>query len=125
MAAQEGALYGGKIWQPSALVLYMAHVNPGLPEGFRVHWYDIIWKTPWLADRNHLSKDEFDRFYQEPGPEVSSEIELATEDVYRRHLEEAAIKLVEPRTLRGRSFQRMRNRRTGLTNSERDQTGPR
>ena len=59
----------------------MAHVNPGLLEGHRVHWHEIVGKTPWLATQNHLSKDEFQHFYQEPSPEVSSELELAMEDV--------------------------------------------
>ena len=47
MAAQEGALYGGKTRWPSALVLYiMEHVNPGLPEGFQVEWLSIVGSTP-------------------------------------------------------------------------------
>ena len=34
MIALEGALFGGRTRQPSALVLYiMEHVNPGLPGG--------------------------------------------------------------------------------------------
>ena len=39
MIAREGPLFGRKTHQPSALILYiMEHVNPGLPEGFRVEW---------------------------------------------------------------------------------------
>ena len=54
MAAQEGTLYGGKTRRPSALVLYiMEHVNPGLPELYRVQWHNIVGKTPWLATQNH------------------------------------------------------------------------
>ena len=50
MAAQEGTLYGGKTWRPSALILYiMEHVNPGLPEHYQVQWHNIVGKTPWLA----------------------------------------------------------------------------
>ena len=50
MAAGEGALYSGKTRKPSALVLYiMEHVNPGLPEPYRVHWHNIVGKTLWLA----------------------------------------------------------------------------
>ena len=37
MVAWEGALFGGRTYQPSALVHYiMEHVNPGLLEGFQV-----------------------------------------------------------------------------------------
>ena len=40
--------------------------------------------------QDHLSEEELCHFYQEPGPEVSSELELATEDVYRWGVEDAA-----------------------------------
>ena len=91
MAAREGALYGGRTWRPSALILYiMEHVNPGLPEHYRVQWPNIVAKTPWLTARNHLSKDEFHRFYQEPGPDTPLELEQATEDVYRQQVEDEA-----------------------------------
>ena len=63
MAACEGALYSGKTHRPSAFVLYiMVHVNPGLPEHYRVEWFNIVGKTPWLAARDHLSPDEFHHF---------------------------------------------------------------
>ena len=68
----------------------MEHVNRGLPEPYRVHWHNIVRTMPWLAAQEHLSKEELDRFYQEPGPEISSELEKATEDVYRRAVENAA-----------------------------------
>ena len=85
MAAREGALYSGKTRKPSALVLYiMEHVNPGLPEPYRVHWHNIVGKTPWLAFRETLNGEELQRFYQEPEPEDPSELEKATGDVYRR-----------------------------------------
>ena len=91
MAAQEGALYGRRTWQPSALIFYiMEHVNPGLPEQYRVQWPNIVGKTPWLTARNHLSKDEFRWFYQEPGPDTPSELEQATEDVYHWQVEDEA-----------------------------------
>ena len=91
MATREGALYGGKTCKPSALVLYiMEHVNPGLPEPYRVHWHNIVGKTPWLAFRDHLSGEELERFYQEPGLEDPSELEKATEDMYRQAVEDVA-----------------------------------
>ena len=91
MAAREGALYGGKTRRPSALVLYiMAHVNPGLPEHYRVEWHNIVGKTPWLATQNHLSQDEFHHFYREPGLDIPSELELAMGDAYHRSVEDAA-----------------------------------
>ena len=91
MAAREGALYGGKTHRPSALVLYiMEHVNPGLPEPYRVHWHNIVGKTPWMAFWEHLDREELQRFYQEPAPDNPSELEKATEDVYRRAVEDAA-----------------------------------
>ena len=91
MAAREGALYSGKTLKPSTLVLYiMEHVNPGLPGPYRVHWPNIVGKTPWLAFQDHLSGDELKQFYQEPGLDDSSELEQATEDVCRRTDEDAA-----------------------------------
>ena len=93
MAAHEGALYGGRTWQPSALILYiMECVNPGLPEDYRVHWPNIVGKTPWLAAQDHMSQDELHRFSQEPGLDTLSELEQATEDVYHRQVEEEAQK---------------------------------
>ena len=91
MATQEGALYGGKTRKPSALVLYiMEHVNPGLLEPYRVHWHNIVGKTPWLAFRETLNGEELQWFYQELEPEDPSEVEKATKDVYRRAVEDAA-----------------------------------
>ena len=92
MAAREGALYSGRTWRPSALILYiMEHVNPGLPEHYWVQWPNIVGKTPWLAAWNHLSKDEFRCwFYQEPGLDTPSELEQATEDIYRWQVEDEA-----------------------------------
>ena len=91
MANWEGALYGGKTQRPSALILdIMEHINPGLPEPYRVQWHNIVRKTPWLAAQDHLNREELDRFYHEPGPEISSELEQATEDVYCRPVEDAA-----------------------------------
>ena len=90
MAACEGALYGRKTHQPSALVLYiMAHVNLGLPEHYRVQWSNIVGKTPWLTAWDHLSPDEFCRFYQVPGPDNLSELEQVTEDIYRWQAKDA------------------------------------
>ena len=91
MATREGALYGGKTHKSSALVLYiMEHVNPGLPEPYWVHWHNIVGKTPWLAFREHLNREELQRFYQEPELDDPSELEKATKDVYRRVVEDAA-----------------------------------
>ena len=91
MAAQEGALYGGKTWWPSALVLYiMVHVNPGLPEHYWVQWHNIVGKMPWLAAWNHLSQDELHCFYQELDLDTPLELEWVTEDVYHRQVEDAA-----------------------------------
>ena len=91
MAAREGVLYGGKTRKPSALVLYiMEHVNPGLPEPYRVHWHNIVGKTLWLAFQEHLNGEELQRFYQEPEPDDPLELEKATEDVYCQAVEDAA-----------------------------------
>ena len=91
MAAWEGALYDWKTCKPSALVLYiMEHVNPGLPEPYRVHWHNIVGKTLWLAFWEHLNGEELQRFYQELEPDDPSELEKATEDVYRWVVEDVA-----------------------------------
>ena len=74
-----------------SLILYiMEHVNPGPPEHYMVQWHNIVGKIPWLAAWNHLSQDELCQFYQEPGPDIPSEFEQATEDVYHWQVEDAA-----------------------------------
>ena len=83
MATQEGALYGGRVRQPSALVLYiMERVNPGLPEHFRVEWPSIVGSTPWLAARDHMTLEDKDRFNNEPLSDVATDLEVAMEEVY-------------------------------------------
>ena len=90
MAAQEGALYGGKTCWPSALVLYiMGHVNPGLPEHFWVEWLSIVGSTPWLIARNHMSREELNQFYSEPLPTVVSDLEVAMEEVYDQECQDS------------------------------------
>ena len=69
----------------------MNWVNPGLPKHFWVEWMSIVGSTPWLAAWEHLSEVDMQRFYDEPALEVSSELELATEDVWHRTLEDAAL----------------------------------
>ena len=90
MTAQEGALYGRKTCQPSALVLYiMEHANPGLPKGFRVEWPSIVRSTPWLIARNHMSQEELDRFYSEPPSTVVSDLEVAMEEVHDKECQDS------------------------------------
>ena len=83
MAAREGALYGGRVCQPSALVLYiMECVNFGLPEHFRVEWPSIVGSTPWLAARDHMTPENKDRFNNEPLSDLAMDLEVATEEVH-------------------------------------------
>ena len=97
MVAQEGALYGGKTRQPSALVLYiMEHVNPGLPEGFRVECLSIVGSTPWLISWNHMSQEELDRFYSEPPPTVPSDLEVAMEEVHNKECQDSTRRTDQP-----------------------------
>ena len=90
MAAQEGALYSRRTHQPSTLVLYiMEHVNPGLPEHFRVEWPSIVGSTPWLIAWSHMNQEELDQFYSEPLPTVVSDLEVAMEEVYDRDCQDS------------------------------------
>ena len=83
IAAREGALYGGRVHWPSALVLYiMERVNPGLLEHFRVEWPSIVGSTPWLAARDHMTPENKDRFNNKPLSDVATDLEVATEEVY-------------------------------------------
>ena len=83
MATWEGALYGGSVHRPSALVLYiMERVNPGLPEHLRVEWLSIVGSTPWLAARDHMTLENKDRFNNEPLSDLATDLEVATEEVY-------------------------------------------
>ena len=91
MATQEGALYGGRVRRPSALVLYiMERVNPGLLEHFWVEWPSIVGSTPWLAARDHMTPEDKDRFNNEPLSDMATDLEVATEEVYERHIWERA-----------------------------------
>ena len=97
MVAWEGALFSGRTRQPSALVLYiMEHVNPGLPEGFRVEWPSIVGSTPWLISRNHMSQEELDRFYSEPLLTVPSDLEVAMEEVNDKGCRESTQRTDQP-----------------------------
>ena len=83
MVTREGALYGGRVCRPSALVLYiMERVNPGLPENFRVEWPSIMGSTPWLAARDHMTPEDKDRFNNEALSDLAMDLEVATEEVY-------------------------------------------
>ena len=91
MATQEGALYGGRIHQPSALVLYiMERVNPGLPEHSEIEWPSIVGSTPWLAARDHMTPEDKDRFNTEPSSDMATDLEVATEEVHERQVRERA-----------------------------------
>ena len=91
MAARQGALYSRKTRWPSALVLYiMDHVNPGLPEHFRVEWPSIVRSTPWLIAQSHMIQEELDQFYSEPPLTVVSDLEVATDEVYDQECQDSA-----------------------------------
>ena len=97
MVAREGALFGRKTRQPSALVLYiMEHVNLGLKEGFRVEWPSIVGSTPWLISWNDMSQEELDRFYSEPPPTVPSDLEVAMEEVHDKGCWESTQRTDQP-----------------------------
>ena len=53
-------------------------------------WASIVGVTPWLAAREHLTPEELQWFYDEPGSQVPSELELIMEDVWHHTTEEAA-----------------------------------
>ena len=91
MAAREGALYGGRVRRPSALVLYiMERVNPGLPKDFWVEWPSIVGSTPWLAARDHMTPEDKDRFNNEALSDLAMDLEVATEEVYECNVRERA-----------------------------------
>ena len=99
MAAQESALYGRKVHRPSALVLYITEcVNPGLPEHFRVEWPSIMGSTPWLAAWDHMTPEDKDRFNDEPLSDVATDLEVAMEEVYERHIRERAQRVAADQT---------------------------
>ena len=83
MAAREGALYGGRIHRPSALVQYiMERVNPGFLEHFQVEWPSIVGSTPWLIVWEHMIQEDRDWFNNEPLPTVALDLEVAMKEVY-------------------------------------------
>ena len=97
MVAREGALFGRRTRQPSALVLHiMEHVNLGLPEGFWVEWPSIVGSTPWLISRNHMSQEELDCFYSEPLLTVPSDLEVVMEEVHDKGCRESAPRTDQP-----------------------------
>ena len=89
MATREGALYSRRTLRPSALVKYiMERVNPGLPEHFWVEWSSIMGSTPWLITRDHMTQEDWDQFNNEPLSAVASDLEVATEELYERQVQE-------------------------------------
>ena len=84
-------LFGRKTHWSSALVLHiMDRVNQGLPEHCWVEWTSIVGSTAWLAAWDHMMKEELDQFYKEPLPDITSDLEVATEEVYTQSREDAA-----------------------------------
>ena len=82
MAILEGNLFGCHTCRPSALVPYiMAWVNPGPQDGFQVEWASIVGSTPWLTAQEHISEQKL-QWFDEPAPEMPSDLELATEDMW-------------------------------------------
>ena len=55
-----------------------------------MEWTSIVGSTPWLAALEHLSEEDLQWLYNEPEPDVSLELELATEDVWHCTLEDIA-----------------------------------
>ena len=93
VAVLEGALFGGHIWKPSALVEYIIfRINLGLDAGFQIEWPSIVGSTPWLAAQQHMSDEEFKQFYSEKVPGKLSKMEQATEDIWRCMIEESVVR---------------------------------
>ena len=46
--------------------------------------------TPWLAARDHMTPEDKDRFNNKPLSDLATDLEVATEEVYERHIWERA-----------------------------------
>ena len=55
-----------------------------------MEWSGIVGYTPWLATQDHMSEEDLRQFYDEPAPDVLSELEEATKDVWHCTIEDMA-----------------------------------
>ena len=85
----DGAVYGGRVCQASALAQYvMDTVNPGLEPRSKVSWEDVITRMPWMIKRLHgmtTGQEQTVRRQALPMPGESSELEVLSEKLYTEY----------------------------------------
>ena len=83
-------VYGGRECPVSALAEYVLNtINLGLEPGSRVTWDNMVTQTPWMAKRLHSMMDSQERMVRcqaLPVEGVSSDLEIALERRYSKHL---------------------------------------
>ena len=90
VSSTDGVIYGGRDRPVSALAEYVFNtINLGLEPGSKITWDDVVIQTPWLSKRLHgmtAAQEKMVRHQALPQPGVSSELEIALERRYYKHI---------------------------------------
>ena len=94
-SSADGVVYGGHDRPISALAEYVLNtINPGLESGSKITWDDVVIWTPWMTKRLHgmtAAQKKMVRHQTLPVPGVSSELEIALERRYSKHISSSAL----------------------------------
>ena len=89
-SSTDGVVYGGHNCPVSALAEYVFNtINPGLEPGSKITWDDVVIRTPWMAKQLHgmtATQEKTVRCQALQVPGVSSELEIALERRYSKHI---------------------------------------
>ena len=95
VSSTDGVIYGGRNRPVSTLAEYVLNtINPGLEPGSKITWDDIVIRTPWMSKRLHgmtAAQEKTVRRQALLVPGVSSELEIALERRYSKHVLSSAL----------------------------------
>ena len=94
-SSANGVIYGGHDRPISALAKYVLNtINPGLEPGSKVTWDDVVIQTPWMTKQLHgmtAAQEKTVRHQALLVPGMSSELEIALERRYSKHILSSAL----------------------------------
>ena len=89
-SSADSIIYGGRKQTMSALAEYIFNtINPGLEPGSKITWDDVVIQTPWMAKWLHgmtAVQEKTVRHQALPVPGMSSDLEIALERRYSKHI---------------------------------------
>ena len=89
-SSTDSIVYGGHEQTMSALAEYVFNtINPGLEPGSKITWDDIVTRTPWMVKWLYgmtAIQEKTVRHQALPVPGMSSDLEIALERRYSKHI---------------------------------------